>query len=48
MLTLREKIRLLMAEGVYDQNDLFRLIYPTYKGHYSVLRAVIAEEKNNA
>jgi len=47
-MTLRQKIRELMKEGVYHQNDLFRIIYPTYNGHYSVLRRVIAEEKNNA
>lgn len=44
----RTKIQSLMAEGVYDQNKIFNLLYPHYIGHYSQLRKMIAEEKNNA
>lgn len=47
MTNVREKVRRLIDEGVYDQNEIFRLLYPTYNGHYSVLRKVIAMEKNN-
>lgn len=46
-MTLREKIRELMKQGIYDQNELFRLLYPHYNGHYSVLRKVIALEKHD-
>ena len=45
-MTLKQKIRALMNEGVYHQDELFRLIYPHYNGHYSILRKQIAEEKN--
>lgn len=45
---VRYRIRELMSEGIYDANDLFEVIYPTYNGHYAKLREIIAEEKNYA
>lgn len=45
---VRYEIRRLMAEGIFHQEELFELLYPVYQGHYSVLRDVIAEEKNYA
>lgn len=45
---VRGRIRRLMREGVYHQLTLFNVLYPEYKGHYSRLRSIIAEEKNNA
>lgn len=46
--TLRETIRDLLDEGLYHQEELFNYLYPKYRGHYSVLREVINEEKNHA
>lgn len=48
MSEIRTKIRRLMREGIYHQDELFALLYPYYNGHYSRLRAIIAEEKNYA
>ncbi len=45
---VRHEIRRLLAEGVFHQDELFEMLYPVYQGHYSVLREVIAEEKNYA
>lgn len=45
---LRSEIRRLMDDGIYHQEELFSIIYPVYRGHYSKLREVIAEEKNYA
>lgn len=44
---VRQEVRKLLREGVYHQDDLFARLYPTYFGHYSVLRNIISEEKNN-
>ena len=30
-----------MEEGIYDQHDLFNLIYPTSRKHYSTVRRAI-------
>lgn len=46
MKALRKKIRELLDEGIYHQEDLFVLLYPTFPGHYSKLRQLIAEEKD--
>lgn len=43
---VKYEIRRLMGEGVYHQDELFRILYPVYFGHYSRLREIIAEEKN--
>lgn len=48
MIDVRTQIRKLMKEGVYHQDSIYQLLYPNYPGHYSRLRAIIAEEKNNA
>ncbi len=48
MSTIRQKIKGLLREGVYHQDQLFLLLYPNYPGHYSRLRDIISEEKNNA
>lgn len=45
---LRYEIRRLMAEGTVGYRELFDLLYPSYAGHYSKLRAIIAEEKHYA
>ena len=37
-----------MKEGIYHQDELFHVLYPHYNGHYSKLREMIAEEKDNA
>jgi hypothetical protein len=47
LMDTRTKIKSLMAEGMYDQEELFKTLYPYFTGHYSVLRRMIAEEKNN-
>lgn len=48
MSTVREQVRGLLRSGVYDYDRIFNTLYPSYKGHYSKLRSIIAEEKNNA
>lgn len=40
-------IKKLMKQGVYEQEKLFKLLYPTYVGHYSKLRDMISIEKND-
>ena len=45
---IRYEVRRLMKEGIYHQDELFDILYPIYQGHYSVLREIIAEEKNYA
>lgn len=44
----RVKIRELLKEGIYHQDKMFLLLYPHFDGHYSTLRHIINEEKNNA
>lgn len=43
---IRSRVKKMIASGIYDQNVIFNLIYPTYVGHYSKLRDIIAEVKN--
>jgi hypothetical protein len=43
----RNRIRNLMKEGIYHQDELFAILYPEYEGHYSKLRQLISEVKNN-
>lgn len=38
---LIQRARDLIAEGVYDPNDLFNLIYPNSRKHYSTVRTAI-------
>ncbi len=45
---VRYEIRNLLKQGIYHQDELFAILYPVYAGHYSVLREIIAEEKNFA
>lgn len=45
---VRYKIRDLLQQGIYHQDELFSILYPVYEGHYSKLRDIITEEKNNA
>ena len=45
---VRYEIRDLLKQGIYHQDELFAILYPVYSGHYSKLRAIIAEEKDNA
>jgi hypothetical protein len=40
------EIKLLMDAGIYDHNMIFKLLYPSYTGHYSSLRDQIARVKN--
>lgn len=47
-LNLSAKIKQMLNEGVYDQNEIFKRLYPTYRGHYSTLRDKIAWVKNYA
>jgi len=47
MVTAKERVRELLASGLYDQNKIFNLLYPTWTKHYSVLRDIISEEKND-
>lgn len=47
-MTLTNKIKKMLNEGIYDQNEIFRQLYPTYRGHYSTLRDKIAWVKNYA
>lgn len=48
MSNTQARIKSLIGQGVYHQDKLFATLYPTYKGHYSRLRDLIAKEKNNA
>lgn len=43
----RSKVKELMDAGVYDQNTIFSILYPTYEDHYSRLRDIISEAKND-
>lgn len=43
---MEQEIKHLMKEGMYDQNEIFRVLYPYYVGHYSKLREEIAKIKN--
>ena len=45
---MRNEIRSLLKQGIYHQEEIFRRLYPTFPGHYSRLRDMISEEKNNA
>lgn len=45
---LRKEVRHYVKCGVHCQHELFNRIYPTFTGHYSTLRDVISEVKNNA
>lgn len=42
-----KEIITLLKSGVYDQNAIFKQLYPKWTGHYSVLRNKIARIKNN-
>jgi hypothetical protein len=44
---MRQKVKDLIALGMFDQNTLFATLYPTWRGHYSTLRNIISEVKNN-
>lgn len=44
----REMVKGLLRRGIYDYDEIFNTLYPVYNGHYSKLRSIIAEEKNNA
>lgn len=44
---IEDKIKQFLKNGVYDQNEIFKKIYPFYEGHYSTLRNTIAKVKNN-
>jgi hypothetical protein len=41
-----KQIQEYINSGVYDQNRIFKELYPKWNGHYSVLRDMIAKEKN--
>jgi hypothetical protein len=45
--TVRAEVNLLINNGIFDQNEIFNRLYPTYIGHYSKLRDLIAEVKND-
>lgn len=45
---VEDKVKQYFKIGVYDQHRIFSLIYPTFNGHYSHLRNIISEVKNNA
>ena len=45
--TMRKTIRSMIDSGVYDQNKIFNILYPTWTRHYSVLRDLISAEKND-
>ena len=44
---MRDEIKKLIELGLYDQHDIFKILYPIYKGHYSALRDLISEVKND-
>lgn len=48
MADVRTQIRELLNAGIYHQDSIFKILYPNWPGHYSRLRAIISEEKNNA
>ena len=43
---LRKEVRKYINQGVMSPNELFKLIYPKYTGHYSHVREAIHAEKN--
>lgn len=43
---IKEKVRGLIKDGLYDQHAIFNTLYPTFTGHYSRLRNLISEVKN--
>ena len=43
---MKKEIVHLLKQGVYDQDEIFRVLYPVYNGHYSKLRRVIADLKH--
>lgn len=43
---LEKEIRHYIKCGVYCQHEIFNRIYPTFMGHYSRLRDMIARIKN--
>lgn len=45
-MNLRKEVRKYIGQSVYDPEELFKLIYPRYTGHYSHVRDAIQQEKN--
>lgn len=43
---VKDRVKDLISVGVYDQHKIFRILYPTFNGHYSHLRDIISEVKN--
>ena len=47
MTKLEREIVHYMKCGIYCPHEIFNRIYPTFTGHYSVLRDTIAKVKND-
>lgn len=45
---VKKDVKLLLSNGIYCPREIFNRLYPTYVGHYSTLRNVIAEVKNES
>lgn len=45
---IEQDIKLLLSNGIYCPREIFNRLYPTYVGHYSVLRNKIADVKNRS
>ena len=43
----RKEIKQMLRNGIYCQFEIFNRVYPTFNGHYSTLRNMIAEEKTH-
>ena len=43
---VHNQIKSLIRAGVNCQHEIFNALYPTFRGHYSRLRDMIAEVKN--
>lgn len=46
-INIRRRVRELMADGIYDQLELYTLIQPEFRTHYSVIREEIHRTKND-
>lgn len=46
MLDIRQEVKLLLRNGVYDPREIFNRLYPLWNGHYAHLRKIISEEKD--
>lgn len=44
---MHKTVKEMIGAGVFNQHQIFNMLYPTYRGHYSKLRDIISEVKND-